>query len=557
MIKIENNQSIEVAIPESGVHLDLVITDRETVIELFKHEEESARNEFVRSALKVGVLAIRQACGVVDAQSIQMECQKFMDVVEESLTGHAEKMSGQVEKLLGKYFDPSSGEFNQRLDRLVKKDGELEVLLGKHLNGDGSSLTTTLEKHIGQNSPLLQMLSPDQKKGILAAIDESLGLMLKEQNKSIVSQFSLDDKESALSRLVGEITEKNGGLRVDLANDLEKIAKEFSLDNDEGALTRLVNRVEKANCTILEEFSTENEHSALNKMASLLELTNKNIGDSLSLDKENSPLSRLRREILDVTEGMSKANNAFQEQVNLSLETLKTRKLEAARSTVHGIDFQNEFKQVLQQLVQRSSDILDFVGDTPGKISRCKVGDLLMALNPDSAAPNARIVFEAKEDKSYTMKKALEEINIARDNREAQVGVFVFSQASAPEGLESLCRYGRDLLVVWDACDPNTDIILKAAISVARMIAIEERRANEQTHSDLTELTFAIDSLCREVSILDEIIKSAKAARNHCDKIFKKGTSFKKKIDSRLKSMNHNAIGLSGLVSVKTITTNI
>jgi len=186
MIKIENNQSIEVAIPESGVHLDLVITDRETVIELFKHEEESARNEFVRSALKVGVLAIRQACGVVDAQSIQMECQKFMDVVEESLTGHAEKMSGQVEKLLGKYFDPSSGEFNQRLDRLVKKDGELEVLLGKHLNGDGSSLTTTLEKHIGQNSPLLQMLSPDQKKGILAAIDENTdyGIHIQDEVKA-------------------------------------------------------------------------------------------------------------------------------------------------------------------------------------------------------------------------------------------------------------------------------------------------------------------------------------------------------------------------------------
>lgn len=75
-----------------------------------------------------------------------------------------------------------------------------------------------------------------------------------------------------------------------------------------------MNRVERANRTILNEFSADNELSALNKMAKLLESTNKNIDASLSLDQEKSPLSRLRREILSVIEGMSKANAEFQEQ---------------------------------------------------------------------------------------------------------------------------------------------------------------------------------------------------------------------------------------------------
>jgi len=438
MTKTMNHRCTELATSCTEVQLDLTVTDRETVIELLMYEEAPAQEEFALSALKVGVLAIRQACGVVDAQSIQDECQNFVEVVGKTLTGHAESMSGQVEKLLGKYFDPSSGEFHQRLDRLIRRDGELELLLGKHLNGDGSSLTNTLEKHIGPNSPLLQMLSPDQRKGILAALKESLDLVLGEQSKSIVGQFSLDDKESALSRLVAEITEKNGGLRQDLASDLETIRKEFSLDNDEGALSRLVNRVERANRTILDEFSADNELSALNKMAKLLESTNKNIDASLSLDQEKSPLSRLRREILTVIEGMSKANTEFQEQVRVSLESLKVRRVEAARSTTHGLDFQQVVGAYVQQQAQRLGDLFEATEDTTGITGRCKVGDFVVTLGQESAAPDSRIVFEAKEDRSYNLKDALAEMQKARENRQAQVGVFVFSREAAPEGIEPL-----------------------------------------------------------------------------------------------------------------------
>jgi hypothetical protein len=534
MTKTMNHEFTEPATSGLEVQLDLMVSDRDTAVELLKYDVSLAREQFALSALKVGVLAIRQASGVVDAQSIQDECQRFVDVVGKTLTCHAESMSGQVEKLLGKYFDPSGGEFNQRLDRLIRRDGELESLLGKHLNGDGSSLTNTLEKHIGPNSPLLQMLSPDQRRGILAALKESLDLVLGEQSKSIVGQFSLDDKESALSRLVAEITAKNGGLRQDLASDLETIRKEFSLDNDEGALSRLVNRVERANRTILDEFSADNELSALNKLAKLLESTNKNIDASLSLDQDKSPLSRLRREILTVIEGMSKANTEFQEQVRVSLESLKVRRAEAARSTTHGLDFQQVVGAFVQQQAQRLGDLFDATEDTTGIISRCKVGDFVITLGQESAAPDSRIVFEAKEDQSYNLKDALAELQKARDNRLAQVGVFVFSREGAPEGIEPLSRWNKDVVVIWDAEDPQTDILFKAAISVARMIAVQDRKVSEEATADISEMQSAIESLCRDVGILDEIVKCASAAQNHCEKIVTKAGGLKKKIDANL-----------------------
>lgn len=545
MIKTENHHAFDVATAGLDVHLDLTVTDRETVVELLKYEDESARDDYALSALKVGVLAIRQACGVVDAQSIQEECQKFIDVVGETLNSHSESMSTQVGTLLAKYFDPSNGEFNQRLDRLIRRDGELESLLGKHLNGDGSSLTNTLEKHIGPNSPLLQMLSPDQRKGILAALKESLDLVLGEHGKSIVGQFSLDDKESALSRLVGEITEKNGVLRQDLAVDLEKIRKEFSLDNDEGALSRLVGRVERANRTILDEFSADNELSALNRMAKLLDSTNKNIDASLSLDQEQSPLSRLRREILGVIEGMGKANSEFQEQVRVSLESLKVRRAEAARSTTHGLDFQDVVGVFVQQQAQRLGDLFESTDDSAGAISRCKVGDFVVTLGQESAAPDARIVFEAKEDRSYTLKDALAELQKARENREAHVGIFVFSRETAPEGIEPLSRWGKDVVVVWDAEDPQTDFLFKAAISVARMISVQDRKVSEDVTADITEMQAAIDALCRDVGILDEIVKCASAAQNHCEKIVSKAGGLKKKIDANLAELQEHVQGLA------------
>lgn len=537
----------ESATSVNTISLDLTVTDRETVNELLKYEEPRERHDFATAALKVGVLAVRQACGVVDAQSIQYECQRFLDLVGQALATHADSMTTNVGNLLGRYFDPASGELPQRIDRLVRRDGELESLLGKHLNGDGSVLSRAMEKHIGPSSPFFQMLSPDQRNGILGALKESLELVLCEHGKSLARQFSLDDKDSALSRLVCEITETNGVLRKDLSNDLDHIRKEFSLDNEEGALARLVGRVEKAHRTILSEFSADNELSALNKMAKLLDSTNKNIDSSLSLDQEDSPLCRLRREIVTVLDAMGKANSEFQEQVRVTLESLKVRRAEAARSTTHGLDFQDVVGAFVQQQAQRLGDLFESTDDSAGIISRCKVGDFVVTLSHESAAPEARIVFEAKEDRSYTLKSALAELQKARDNRGAQVGVFVFSRETAPEGIEPLSRHGCDVVLVWDAADPQSDIVFKSAISVARMIAVHERKVTDEAAADITEMKEAIDALCRDVSILDEIIKCASAAQNHCEKIVTRGGGLRKKVDASLVELRQHVDALATL----------
>src|SRR5262249_30252575 len=146
--------------------------------ELLKHGDPEHSNEYALTALKIGVLAIRQASGVLDARTIHEECDHFLKLVDNALSGHINSVSIQLGTILGKYFDTTNGEFNQRIERLVRRDGELETLLARYLNSDSSTLVQTLEKHIGSNSPLLQMLSPDQRKGIIAALQETVNSVL-------------------------------------------------------------------------------------------------------------------------------------------------------------------------------------------------------------------------------------------------------------------------------------------------------------------------------------------------------------------------------------------
>jgi len=173
--------------PRLSLHLN--VTDPDVVGALSKVHESRERDQYAIAALKVGVLAIRQASGVIDSRTIHDECNQLLKTVGETLSLHSESVSTQIATLLGKYFDPAAGEFPQRLERLVRRDGELEMLLSKHLNGDTSVLARTLESHIGANSPLLQMLSPDQRKGILAAMKDTLEFAVNEQSKQICRQF--------------------------------------------------------------------------------------------------------------------------------------------------------------------------------------------------------------------------------------------------------------------------------------------------------------------------------------------------------------------------------
>lgn len=525
---------------QDSLCLELNVTDPEVIAECRKYEAGVERDGFAMSALRLGVLSLKQACGAIDQTVVRDEGERLLLSVRELMTNHTTKSMADLTGLLGKYFDSSNGELPQRLERLLKRDGDLESVLGRHLDGEASTLCRTLESHLGDSSPLLRFLSPEDGQGFFSTLGETLQSTCETQKEQILRQFSLDDKESALSRLVAELTDENGRLRKDFQEDLDRIAGEFSLDNEDGALCRLVSRVERAHRAIVHEFSPDNEQSVLSRISSLLEVTNQSIQASLTLDDENSPLSRLQRELLKVIAEQTAGNQQFQTEMRATLESFKARREEENRSTRHGLTYQDALSEYVVRESNRLNDVFEDTGDCAGSIPRCKKGDQVVTLGPESAAPGARVVFEAKSDKSYDLSKALNELQEAKQNRDAQVGVFVFSPAAAPEGMEAVARWGEDIVVVWDAEDATTDVSLKAAISIARAIVVQQRRQADESSAEFREIEKAIATISREAGVLDEISRMATTVKNNGEKIVKKAEKLKTRVDDQIETLTEH-----------------
>ena len=208
------------------------------------------------------------------------------------------------------------------------------------------------------------------------------------------------------------------------------------------------------------------------------------------------------------------------------LARLDTRRKEEARAPAHGLAFEERLGALLADESARLGDVYEATGETTGIIKQCKKGDYVhrRPSGRTSVAAHARIVWEAQEKQSYSLRAALDEIGEARRNRSAQVGVFVFSRAAAPEGVESLARHGGDLVVVWDAEDPASDLIVKAAYSLARGIlaVLAKSGPTRRFSTAVVEIEHAARSVERQVGYLDDVRKWAETVKGHGEKIIER-----------------------------------
>ena len=524
-----------------ALQLTLVVNDPEVLLELERHPVGPARNEYAVRALRVGALCLRDAGGSIDAEAIRKEGDRLVGSVRDILSERTGDLTKSLATSLAHYFDPSSGALPQRLERLVQRDGELDGLLTRHLSGEGSTIARTLAEQIGTTSPIFKLLSPDQADGVVGAIAKTVGKALDAQLDAVVSQFSLDRPDSALSRLVTEVQGRNGILRDELKTDVQALASEFSLDNENGALARLVGRVEKAQRTIVEQFSLDQPGTALRKITDAIQKTDATLRASFTLDDKQSPLSRLRGEVLEVIGQLMKSNTDFQSDMRKELGEMRVKRAEEARTPTHGRNFEDSLHEVLEREAARLGDVYESVGGTPARGAR-KVGDGVITLGPESAAPGVRIACEAKANKSYTSKQALTEIALARETREAQVGLFVLARASASEGMEPMRRVGEDVFVVWDADDPTSDVYLKAGLSVARAIAVRTRvalEANEESFAGIEEAISALQKVATRVAAVE---KSARLVTRHGTTILESAEWMRGELGAQLEALGE-AVG--------------
>ena len=479
------------------MELNLRVSDPELVEALSEREEGSERHEFAVSALKIGAIALRQAQGNIDADSIRKEGIRIVENVENRLENHRAGVTKQIGDSLKEYFDPNSGRFNERVKRLVDDGGEIERVIRQQIGGDGSELARTLTAHVGSDSAFMRAIDPNAADGLIMQIAETTESTLTVQRERILREFSLDNPDGALKRTVAELNEKHGEVGQALEKQIDSVIGEFDLGDKDSALSRLVARVEDAQEQISSEFS---------------------------LDENSSALARMQNTLLETLEKQQKNNRDFQEHVKIELEKMTTRREESEKSTRHGLEFEDAVFNFVNERSQNSGDVATPTGNTTGIIRANKKGDVVVKLGADHAAAGAQIVFEAKQDVSYTLAKALTELEEARKNRNAGVGVFVFSKRTVRESLniEPFSRHGDDIVVVWDSEDPSSNVFLDAGLSVAKAISVQTRSQSEEVDKDFEIIDKAIAEIGRNAANLQDVSDAANSIDRQVSKIMER-----------------------------------
>lgn len=411
----------------------------------------------------------------------------------------AEKERQQVSKFeervsgsLAHYFDPQQGTFTDRVHRLTKPDGDLAIVIRQQVQEAQSQLSNVFEQFIGENSQLFRMLDPTGENELLASLRQTLDAAVEAQNKAIIGQFSLDNKDGALARFLNELTAKHGDLNKALSKDMQAVVAEFSLDKEDSALYRLVSRVETAQ---------------------------RNLTAELSLDNEDSALQRLQRMLQDHQQTVLRQQTDLASRLDAAIESMNARRDEAAKSTRHGLEFESTLGAHLRAMAQSAGDILEETGSTVGLKPNCKIGDHVLTIGPEKLAAGARIVIEAKENSSYDLAKTLDEAHSARINRQSDVCVFVHSIKTAHASIPSFQRYGRDMVVRWDSDDDALDVWQQAALMVATALSVKAASHDKQDAASFENIDKAIERIRKCLEGFDEINTSANTAKNAAEKI--------------------------------------
>ena len=511
------------ASPDITGHIELClqISDRDLCNELAGYPEGRERHDFAVSAMKIGAIALRQAQGRLDAEWVRQEGDRFIENMGHALAKHQSEIDEQITSCLKGYFDPSSGLFNERVKRLVEKDGELERVIRGQIGGTGSELTQTLTAHVGKDSPLMQVLDPGSTGGLITQLAKSTEDTLTGQRERILNEFSLDNKEGALSRLVTELKSNHGEVGKALTERIDSVTSEFSLDKEDSALSRLMGRVETAQ---------------------------RQINSQLSLDEETSALTRMRKEFLAGIEKQRETNEKFQGEVISKLAEMTARKKESERSTRHGEVFEDAVFDFITERVQRTGDIATRTGNSTGRIRKNKKGDAVIKLSPEHTASGARIVVEAKQNASYTLDKALDELGEARENRDAGIGLFVFSKHRYPEGLEPFSRYGNDVVVVWDSEDPASDVVFDAGLSVAKALCVRAKAYTGEVGAEVKIIEDAILEIENRVKDLSDITTWSETIKNNSGKILKSTEGLRNSLNGQISILNKEVSALREMV---------
>jgi hypothetical protein len=214
---------------------NLLIKDRE-VFDVLSDQERSERVQFVKKALKVGVIALKDVVVKEKIDYVKKEFESLCFELEKIFKRELGKegMKGELDKVFG-----DTGKLQNVLERLFGTDGKLvrDILDMNNIKSPVGQLRKTIESYfVGKDSEIYSMLDPNSKDSPISRlrkeildklqnIEKTITVYLakkeeidKAPKKGFIFEDLLEDTLVLLSKPFGDFVERTGTKKGKLGN---------------------------------------------------------------------------------------------------------------------------------------------------------------------------------------------------------------------------------------------------------------------------------------------------------------------------------------------------
>lgn len=327
--------------------------------------------------------------------------------------------------------------------------------------------------------------------------------------KNIESVGNVDYVEKEFQKFKNDLDKEFVVLKESFSKTLEEtdeIIKEklkSNFDPETGIMSLVLDRYLGEGGSLTDLFDENNNGSAVSKIKTIL--SEYFDGDASTvvrlLDPNNvkSPLSSFKKEIMDRLIAIEKEIMA-RDTAKLAV------KEEAEKGTRKGFEYEEIVFFEIEKIAQILGDTCIPTGKDVGQVLNSKLGDVVVTLNPShTSGATLKIVFEAKDKEMY-LSSLLDELDEAKKNRGAGVGIGVISRSNTLKDVKESIGVFRDYANKRTICVLDKEILdpiaLEVSYKLARTKLILELQAKEmKTESiDLVSINTLIEEIKNNLS---------------------------------------------------------
>jgi len=474
---------------------------RADALAIFASLNDDQRGGLVKDAWSVGLRALTNAYKQAEESRLSDIGKTLKEDIDTQLVAHVERQQAAVVEVLGRFFDPREGQVVTRLEGFLRDEGELAKAMERFLAPGQDALAQTLARAVGENSPLLKRLSPTDTEGVIFVLEAKMREALAQNQVAVTRALDPVAEDGAVARFLRALRTELEKADSDRNKQLALATKALDANDENSLLSRLMRETAAAKSAFVAAMNPELPTSPMAVLKTTLSTL---LHQHVKTQEQSMTLLHERQA-------------KFEQEVRESLVRLEERKRGDAKSVRGGYAFEDAVLGFVQRAVQGAPIEVNTTANTVGAKPNCKKGDQVLQFTAESAYAGGALVVEAKHDASYTVRTALEELELARGNRSAGASVFVMAKSHAPTAFPNFARYGSDILVVWDDEDEQTDPYLHAAILLGLSLASRQRRPDDA--GDIRALADIEHRIQKELDRLERMRKLAESIRDDADKL--------------------------------------